>query len=179
MTKTKTERQDVPVDETVDPEVISFRAQFDQRSPLDEIVREGARRMLQSAIDAEVDAFVAQHADRTDERGQRFVVKNGSLPEREILTGAGSIPVSQGRVRDNDPDRDRRVTFSPSVLPSYLRKTSAIEELIPWLYLKGISTGDFAEALQALVGERAAGLSAGVVCRLKEQWCSEYDDWSN
>ncbi len=178
MNKTKTDRQDVPVDEAVDPEVISFRAAFEQKSPLDEIIREGARRMLQSAIDAEVEAFVAQHADRTDERGRRLVVKNGSLPEREILTGAGSIPVTQGRVRDNDPDHSRRVTFSPSVLPSDLRKTTAIEELIPWLYLKGISTGDFAEALQALVGERAAGLSANVVCRLKEQWCSEYEDWS-
>ena len=131
MTKTKTDRPDVPVDSQLDPEVISFRAQFDQRSPLDEIVREGARRMLQSAIDAEVEAFIGMYADRTDERGRRLVVKNGSLPEREILTGAGSIPVTQGRVRDNDPDRNRRVAFSPSVLPSYLRKTKAIEELIP------------------------------------------------
>jgi putative transposase len=125
-----------------------------------------------------VEAFIAMHSDRTDERGRRLVVKNGNLPEREILTGAGSLPVTQGRVRDNDPDPNRRVTFSPSVLPSYLRKTKAIEELIPWLYLKGISTGDFGEALQSLVGERAAGLSANVVCRLKEQWCHEYDSWS-
>ena len=134
--------------------------------------------MLQAAIDAEVESFIAMHADRTDERGRRFVVKNGSLPEREILTGAGAIPVTQGRVRDNDPDPGNRVTFSPSVLPSYLRKTKAIEELLPWLYLKGISTGDFGEALQSLVGERATGLSPNVICRLKEQWCSEYDDWS-
>lgn len=134
--------------------------------------------MLQAAIDAEVDTFIQQHADRTDEHGRRLVVKNGNLPEREILTGAGSIAVTQGRLRDKDPDRSKRVTFSPSVLPSYLRKTKAIEELIPWLYLKGISTGDFGEALQSLVGERAAGLSANVVCRLKEQWSNEYDDWS-
>jgi transposase-like protein len=178
MNKTKTDRPAVPVDEPLDPEVVSFRAQFDQKSPLDEIVREGARRMLQSAIDAEVDAFIAQHRDRTDERGRRHIVKNGSLPEREILTGAGAIPLTQGRVRDNHPDPDKRVTFTPSVLPSYLRKTTAIEDLIPWLYLKGISTGDFAEALQSLVGERAKGLSANVVVRLKEQWCAEYDDWS-
>ena len=178
MNQTKTDRTEVPVDQPLDPEVISFRAQFDQRSPLDEIIREGARRMLQTAVDAEVDAFIARHADRTDEHGRRLVVKNGSLPEREILTGAGAIPVTQGRVRDNDPNREKRVTFSPSVLPSYLRKTKAIEELIPWLYLKGISTGDFSEALQSLVGERAAGLSANVVCRLKDQWCSEYDTWS-
>jgi len=104
MTKTKTDRSEGPVDQQLDPEVISFRAQFDQRSPLDEIVREGARRMLQSAIDAEVEAFIAMHADRTDELGRRLVVKNGSLPEREILTGAGAIPVTQGRVRDNTSD---------------------------------------------------------------------------
>jgi len=178
MTKTKTERQTMPVDNRLDPEVISFRAQFDGKSPLDEIVREGARRMLQSAIDAEVVEFITSYADRTDDDGRRLVVKNGSLPERNILTGAGAIPVTQGRVRDNHPDPEQRVAFSPSILPSYLRKTAAIEELIPWLYLKGISTGDFAEALQSLVGERAKGLSANVVCRLKEQWCNEYEEWS-
>ena len=178
MTKSKTDRVSLPVDEQLDPEVISFRDQFDQKSPLDELVREGARRMLQSAIDAEVDAFIAQHSDRLDEQGRRQVVKNGSLPERKILTGAGAISVTQGRIRDNHPDPGKRVRFSPSVLPSYLRKTTAIEELIPWLYLKGISTGDFAEALQSLVGERAAGLSANVVVRLKEQWCVEYEDWN-
>lgn len=134
--------------------------------------------MLQAAIDAEVDAFVAQHQDRRDEQGRRLVIKNGSLPQREILTGAGAIPVTQGRVRDNSPDPQQRVSFAPSVLPAYLRKTAAIEELIPWLYLKGISTGDFGEALQSLVGEKAAGLSANVVVRLKEQWSQEYDQWS-
>lgn len=157
MIKTKTDRQDVPVDQHLDPKVLSFRAQFDQKSPLDQIVREGARRMLQSAIDAEFEAFIAMHSDRTDEQGRRLVVKNGSLPEREILTGAGAIPVTQGRIRDNDPDPERHVRFSPKVLPSYLRKTSSIEELIPWLYLKGISTGDFPEALQALVGGASRG----------------------
>jgi putative transposase len=178
MSQSKTERQSVLVDEQSRPEVVSFRARLDQKSPLDELVREGARRMLQSAIDAEVEAFIAQHEDRRDARGRRLVVKNGSLPEREILTGAGAIPVTQGRVRDNTSDPEQRVTFTPSILPVYLRKTEAIEELIPWLYLKGISTGDFAEALQSLVGERAAGLSANVVVRLKEQWCDEYEEWS-
>ncbi len=178
MNQIKTDRHGVPVGQRVDAEVISFRAQFDERSPLDDLVREGARRMLQSAIDAEVESFIAQHANRRDDQGKRLVVKNGSLPEREILTGAGAIPVKQGRVRDNTQDPEQRVIFTPSVLPAYLRKTEAIEELIPWLYLKGISTGDFAEALQSLVGERAAGLSANVVVRLKEQWCVEYEQWS-
>jgi putative transposase len=97
MTKTKTERPTLPVDNRLDLEVISFRAQFDEKSPLDEIVREGARRMLQSAINAEVDEFIGSHADKTDDDGRRLVVKNGSLPERNILTGAGAIPVTQGR----------------------------------------------------------------------------------
>lgn len=134
--------------------------------------------MLQAAIDAEVDEFIAAHADRRDEQGRRRVVRNGRLPSREILTGAGPLEVSQPRVRDKSPQEKDRVTFSPSVLPRYLRRTKAIEELIPWLYLKGISTGDFSEALQSLVGEQAKGLSANVIVRLKEQWSCEYDDWA-
>ena len=178
MTKTKTDRRSTPVDREPDPEVIAFRQQFDERSPLDELVREGARKMLQEAINTEVDAFIDQHRDRVDEQGRRLVVKNGNLPAREILTGAGSIEVSQGRVRDNSPDPDERVHFTPAVLPAYLRRTNAIEELIPWLYLKGISTSDFGEALQALVGEQAKGLSANVIVRLKDQWADEYEEWS-
>jgi len=177
MSKTTTQRHDIPVDRQLDPEVLAFRRQFDDRSPLDEIIREGARKMLQAAIDAEVDSFIQDYQHRRDEDGRRLVVKNGSLPAREILTGAGSIPVQQGRVRDNSTDRNSRVEFSPNVLPAYLKRTAAIEELIPWLYLKGISTGDFGEALQALVGEKAKGLSANVVVRLKEQWGTEYDEW--
>jgi transposase-like protein len=134
--------------------------------------------MLQTAIDAEVSAFVSAHDDRRDDAGRRLVVRNGSLPAREILTGAGPLTVQQARVRDNSPDPNKRVTFAPSVLPAYLRRTDAIEELIPWLYLKGISTSDFGEALQALVGEQAKGLSANVVVRLKEQWSDEYDAWN-
>ena len=178
MTKTKTDRPSTPVDQALDPEVISFREQFDDRSPLDELVREGARRMLQEAINAEVDGFIDQHRDRRDDEGRRLVVRNGHLPARKIMTGAGQIEVTQGRVRDNTTSPGERVHFSPTVLPAYLRRTDAIEELIPWLYLKGISTGDFAEALQALVGERARGLSANVIVRLKDQWADEYEQWS-
>ena len=169
--------QTAPPDELVDAEVLAFRANFEERSPLDELVREGARRMLQAAMEAEVDVFIAQHAGRRDEQGRRQVVRNGRLPAREILTGAGPLEVSQPRVRDKSPRREGRVTFSPSVLPPYLRRSKAIEELIPWLYLKGISTGDFSEALQALVGEQAKGLSANVIVRLKETWADEYDEW--
>jgi len=177
MSKTTTNAPNIPATESVDPEVLAFRRAFDGRSPLDEIIHEGARRMLQAAIDAEVDAFIETHQDRRDADGRRLVVKNGSLPAREILTGAGAIEVQQGRVRDNSPSSANRVQFSPSVLPAYLRRTESIEELIPWLYLKGVSTNDFGEALQALVGEKAKGLSANVVVRLKEQWASEYDAW--
>ncbi len=163
MSKSKTDRRSLPVATPLDPEVVAFRRQFNERSPLDELIQEGARRMLQTAIDAEVDSFIDRHQDRRDTEGRRLVVKNGSLPAREILTAAGMLEVQQGRVRDNSPNRSDRVQFTPSVLPAYLRRTDAIEELIPWLYLKGVSTGDFQEALQAIVGEKAKGLSANVV----------------
>ena len=99
-----------------DPEVVKFRANFESRSPLDELIRGGARRMLQAAIDAEVDDFLAEHSGRRDEQGRRQVVRNGTLPERKILTGAGKLPVRQPRVRDRSSDADR-VRFSPQVLP--------------------------------------------------------------
>lgn len=178
MSQSTTAKRTTAVDETLDAEVVEFRANFETRSPLDEIIREGARRMLQAAIDTEVDEFIIAHADRCDEHRRRQVVRNGRWPSREILSGAGPLEVSPPRVRDKSPRREKRVSFSPSVLPRYLRRTKAIEELIPWLYLKGISTGDFSEALQSLVGEQAQGLSANVVVRLKEQWTSESDDWS-
>lgn len=178
MSKTTRTSDSVPVYETLDPEVVEFRAQFEASSPLDEVIRDGARRMLQAAIDVEVSDFIAAHAGRTDEEGRRLVVRNGHLPAREILTPAGPLEVRQPRVRDNSVDRDSRVQFSPSVLPPYLKRTAAIEELLPWLYLKGVSTGDFSEALQSLVGEKAKGLSANVIVRLKEQWSSEYEEWS-
>jgi transposase-like protein len=173
-----TTRQAMPADCGIDAEVFAFRGEFEGKSPLDELVREGARRMLQAAMDAEVEEFLDRYRDRRDDQGRRLVVKNGTLPSREILTGAGPIEVHQRRVRDNSPDPEDRVSFSSSLLPAYLRRTDTIEELIPWLYLKGISTNDFGEALQALVGERAKGLSPNVIVRLKEQWADEYDAWN-
>jgi transposase-like protein len=144
---------------------------------LDELVREGARRMLEAALEAEVAAFLELHAERRDEQGRRLVVRNGYLPERDILTGAGPIPVQQPRVRDKSPMKEERVSFSSQILPRYLRKSRSLEELLPWLYLKGISSGDFVEALQALVGPEASGLSPNVIVKLKEQWNQEYDAW--
>lgn len=160
-----------------DAEVVQFRAVFEGRSPLDELVQQGARNMLQRAIEEEVQNFLECHADRRDERGNRLVVANGHLPARTILTGAGPLEVRQPRARDNSPDPEERVQFSSQILPPYLRRSQSVDELIPWLYLKGISTGDFTEALQALLGEQAQGLSASVVVRLKEQWSQEYEEW--
>lgn len=148
------------------------------RSPLDVLVREGARKMLQAALESEVQDFLEQHAARVDDQGRRLVVRNGHLPTREIVTGAGPLEIAQPRVRDKSPEVAERVRFSSSILPPYLRKSRSMEELIPWLYLKGISTGDFSDALQALIGPDASGFSANVVVRLKEQWSQEYDTWS-
>lgn len=134
--------------------------------------------MLQAALESEVQDFLELHASRVDDQGRRQVVRNGHLPPREIVTGAGPLAVTQPRVRDKSPDAASRVRFSSSILPPYLRKSKSIEELIPWLYLKGISTGDFSEALQSLIGPNASGFSANVVVRLKEQWSQEYDTWS-
>lgn len=162
---------------THEPDVLGFHSPEDSRSPMDELIRQGAQKMLQAAINAEVEAFLERHSERVDEQGRRRVVRNGHLPARDVLTGAGPLQVKQPRVRDNSPDKNQRVQFSPGVLPSYLRKSPALEELIPWLYLKGISTGDFSDALKALVGEGAKGLSPNVIVRLKEQWSQEYEVW--
>lgn len=170
------ERDSVSVGQ-VDGESVPFPGVGDNRSALDALVREGARKMLQAALENEVQLFLDEHAARVDEQGRRLVVRNGHLPAREIVTGAGPLEIRQPRVRDKSPDPDERVRFSSSILPPYLRKSKSVEELIPWLYLKGISTGDFAEALQALIGPDAAGFSPNVVVRLKEQWSQEYDAW--
>ena len=114
---------------------------FIVRDALTEILRTGAQKMLKAAIEKEVSDYVNDRTDIVDENGRRLVVRNGSLPEREILTGIGPVNVSQPRVRDKRPPEEREM-FTPGVLPKYLRKTKSIEELIPWLYLKGISTND-------------------------------------
>ena len=155
---------------TLDPEVVAFRAEFGETSPLDELVRTGAQRMLQAAIETEVNDFLGEHAQRRDAVGKRQVVRNGYLPARKILTGAGPLEVEQPRVRDNSSEKENRVQFSSKILPPYLRRSRSIAELIPWLYLKGISTGDFSEALQSLAGPKATGLGPNVIVRLKEQY---------
>jgi transposase-like protein len=144
---------------------------------LSDILRQGAQRMLSEAIEAEVAEWIERHAHLRDGTGRRQVVRNGHLPSRTIVTGVGPVDVTQPRVHDRRRGDDVE-RFHSKILPPYLRKAKSIEELIPWLYLKGISTGDFEEALQALVGPECPGLSATTVTRLKSLWEDEYAAWS-
>lgn len=144
---------------------------------LSDVLRQGAQKLLAQAIEAEVADWIDGHADCRDANGHRQVVRNGHLPQRTITTGLGSVEVRQPRVHDRR-SVEQRVKFTSAILPPYLRKTKSVEELIPWLYLKGVSTGDFSEALAALLGPEAKGLSASTVTRLKGIWEQEYQDWS-
>jgi transposase-like protein len=144
---------------------------------LTDLLREGARRLLAEAVEAEVAAWIEAHAHLKDAEGRRQVVRNGHLPERAIQTGIGDLDVKQPRVHDRRP-ADQREHFTSAILPPYLRRTRSLEELIPWLYLKGVSTGDFSEALQALLGPDAPGLSATTITRLRATWEGEFAAWS-
>jgi putative transposase len=147
------------------------------RDLLTEVLRKGARELLAQAVEQEVQEWLSERSELRDEHGRKQVVRNGHLPERTILTGIGPVVVRQPRVRDRRPAEECEL-FTSKILPPYLRKTKSLEELIPWLYLKGISTGGFQEALQALVGPECPGLSANTITRLKEVWQQEYDVWS-
>jgi transposase-like protein len=147
---------------------------------LDEVLREGARSMLQHAIEREVAEYVGAHAhERDPHTGRRLVVRNGHLPARKVLTGLGPIEVRQPRVDDRrvDEQGNRCFRFTSRILPPYLRRARSVEELVPWLYLKGISSSDFPEALSAL-GHDGSGLSATSVIRMKELWREEWAEWS-
>ncbi len=148
--------------------------------PISDILRNGARKLLAQALEAEIESFLSQYADFKDDQGRKRVTRNGYLPEREIQTGIGQVPVKVPRGRDRQADNESgRIRFSSCILPPYLRKTKSMEELIPWLYLKGISTGDFSEALSALVGKDAPGLSASTISRLKDVWQQDFEQWQN
>jgi transposase-like protein len=144
---------------------------------LTSILRDGAQRLLTQAIEAEVAEWIDSHQHIQDRNGHRQVVRNGHLPQRTIMTGVGAVEMQQPRVLDRRP-AEQAEPFSSKILPPYLRKTKSIEELIPWLYLKGLSTGDFSEALAALVGPQAKGLSASTITRLKEVWQGEFQEWN-
>ena len=133
--------------------------------------------MLRTALETEINHVLERYQNVRDEAGRRRVVRNGCLPKRTILTGAGPLPVQQPRIRDRRGG-DEAIRFTSSILPPYLRRSKALDELIPVLYLLGISTGDFGEALEALVGPSAKGLSSDVVVGLKETWAKEYEEWN-
>ncbi len=154
------------------------------KNVLTAVLRDGAQQLLTQAIEAEVACWIETHKDVVDTDGYRAVVRNGHLPTRSIITGVGAVQVTQPRVHDRRPDdalddHGQPVErFRSKILPPYLRKTKSIEELIPWLYLKGVSTGDFTEALQARLGPNATGLSATTVTRLMSSWQKNHQAWS-
>ncbi|KAB5494276.1 IS256 family transposase [Serratia sp. RJAL6] len=143
--------------------------------PLHDLLRSGAQQLIASAVEAELAAMLAQLAGCRLEDGRQAVVRNGFLPERSIQTGIGDVSVRVPKVRDRSGNGIR---FNSTLLPPYLKRAKSVEELLPWLYLRGISTGDFNEALAALLGEGASGLSASTISRLKAQWLDEHRAWS-
>ncbi|MCP4874633.1 MAG: IS256 family transposase, partial [Gammaproteobacteria bacterium] len=141
------------------------------------IIRQGTHKLLAQALEAEIELFINQYADLKDEVGRQRIVRNGYRLQREIQSGIGPVTVKAPRARDRHGDRWERIHFSSSILPPYLRKTKSMEALIPWLYLKGVSTGDFSDALTALVGRDAPGLSPATISRLKTIWQQDLQQW--
>ena len=148
------------------------------KKSLDDIAREGAREMLEKALEIEVDLFLQQYQYILDDNGNRQVVRNGHSKSRRIITGAGQLEVKTPRIDDRILDRHKEKRFKSSIIPPYLRRTRNIDELLPVLYLKGISTGDFTEALEAILGKQIIGLSAQNIVRLKQIWEQEYNEWT-
>ena len=146
--------------------------------PLTEVIQAGAQALLRTAIQAEVSGFISEYTHLLDEEGRQRLVRHGFLPEREMMTGIGKVSVQVPRVRDRGSNSDgSKIKFASKIIPPYLRKAKSVEELLPWLYLKGISTGDFGEALAALLGPDAEGLSSSTITRLKATWWEEYEAW--
>ena len=141
---------------------------------LTELLRRGAQRLLLQAVEAELEVFLEEYRQLYDTRGRRAVVRNGYLPTRKIMTGLGPVEIRVPRTRDRSGSG---ICFRSSLLPPYIKKTKSVENVLPWLYLKGISTGEFNEALAALLGEGAKGLSQPTISRLKERWTKEYKGW--
>ena len=144
---------------------------------LTDVLRSGAHALLAQAVEAEVASFLAANAHLQTGDGRQRLVRHGHLPERRVATGIGAVTVRQPRVRDRGQPGEPPIRFSPAILPPYARRTKSLEVLIPILHLKGISTGDFEEALMALVGTDAGGLSASTIARLKEIWAEEHARW--
>ena len=158
--------------------IIDFEKDTDTWSVLEKLLREGAQKMLQQAIENETAEYIAKHVMKTDEYGHRLVVRNGYNPEREIVTGLGPFSVKAPRVDDRKLDTKVDGRFSSLILPRYMRKIPSIDNLIPVLYLKGISVNGFQDALSSILGKGAKGLSAANIVRLKKCWEDEYVAWA-
>jgi len=154
--------------------VVELEGRVGSTDPLTELLRTGARQLLQQAIEAEVQELLAAHSGRLLEDGRAGVVRNGHLPEREIQTGIGPVTVRIPKVRAKT---GKPITFRSALVPPYVRKAQSLEAALPWLYLKGVSTGEMSAALEVLVGPEARGLSASTVSRLKRAWAAEYQAW--
>ena len=146
--------------------------------PITDILRSGARKLLAEALETEIEIFLSQYSELKDAQGRKRITRNGHLPLREIQTGIGSVEVKVPRARDRQPHNESGpIRFRSTLLPPYLKKTKSMEELIPWLYLKGVSTNDFSDALAALVGKDSPGLSTSTISRLKSIWQEDLDEW--
>jgi transposase-like protein len=143
--------------------------------PLHDLLRSGARELIAQAVEAELETFLSQYANVRTADGRLAVVRNGYLPERTVQTGVGDVAVKVPRVRDRTGSG---VRFHSTLLPPYLKRAKSVEELLPWLYLRGVSTGDFSQALESLLGTDAPGLSANTISRLKQRWTADYTVWS-
>jgi transposase-like protein len=154
--------------------VVRFQTPEAVEDPLTELLQTGAKQLIHKAVEAELAELLAQYAQVTDAEGRAAVVRNGHLPEREIVTGIGPVKVKVPKVRSRI---DEQVVFRSTLVPPYVRRAKTLDAALPWLYLKGISTGQMQEALEVLVGPEAKGLSASVVSRLKSQWREDYAAW--
>jgi len=154
--------------------VVELQPQAGISDPLTELLRSGARQLIEQAVGAEVQVLLGQYQDQRTADGKAVVVRNGYLPERQVQTGLGPVSVRIPKVRSKT---GTPVTFRSALVPPYVRKSRSLEAALPWLYLKGVSSGEMADALKVLVGPDAAGLSASTVARLKKVWAQEYDIW--
>lgn len=154
--------------------VVCLKKPDEESDPLSSLLREGARALLHDAVEAELATYLAGHAGERDAAGRRCIVRNGYLPARTLLTGLGEVPIRVPKTRDRGGQGRH---FTSELLPPYIKRTPSVESVLPWLYLKGVSTGDMSEALAALLGEQAEGLSAATVSRLKRVWEKEYRVW--
>jgi len=154
--------------------VIPLEKPVENEDLLTTMLRQGAKDLIGRAVQAELTEFLAQYQDVVDDEGRRSVVRNGYLPAREIMTGIGPVDIKVPKTRDKS---GQGIHFRSDLLPPYIKRTKSLETLLPWLYLKGISTGDFSEALASLLGDDAKGISAGTISRLKQIWIQEHDVW--